>query len=224
MRVTLLEFGGVYADRIAMLNDVFATIQTMPQRAASLRRLIERLGDIDYRLIEGSDAEPMQLTYLRCVHVAVESDRPWCLHFEDDAFPAPDFPVRLRRLLDATMAGVLLLFSRRQRYVGKPWPASGLRRIYAAEVCGLVGVAIRRDMLAEFADYLPEWSGRNARLEPAPDYALRDYCKANCVKVDAAIPSIIEHADDGVSLIGNCKGKRRISATFREAFGEPTPC
>lgn len=182
-------------------------IQHHPSRADLLPRILAELPDA----LVVTDPDPTAhvrspwRTYRACLD-AIPADATHLLVIQDDAVPCRDFAATLVRVIAARPDDALCLFtpgigllaraimdacSRDERWVELP----------SREWCPVVALVLPRRMV----DDLRAWAaGKNLPAwERSDDALMGRFCRESGRRVWATMPSLVDHADDVPSLVGN---------------------
>jgi hypothetical protein len=198
-------------------------IPTVPSRQEMAAGLAHRLADEcpGAAIVSRCGGVTPSEDYPALIELALTLGRPWILAIEDDAWPAPDFGDRLAEVIDhadATAAGAVTLFSRRQADIdimarGERWRTQAPRSLLMIQALLLCGSVVRG-----FCAWAPSWYAANPEHRHAADMLIGEWLALRRARLLVHVPSLVQHRAVPSTFRG--RSRQRQSETYRIAFGE----
>ncbi len=194
-------------------------IMSTTERRSLRLRLVERLGGwasirentVGFEVIVDFERKGPWLP-ARKVWSAASGQATHHLLLQDDAWPCHDFWSVLRSVITAAPDQIITLFTIRKTVVD-----AADRGDHFLQVREASGVAVV--MPVGIAVSFVEWSDRMVPLEIRPDdVRVSLFAEATGRRVVTTVPSIVDHRDEGVSLVKHAGG--RVALVYDERIGE----
>lgn len=205
-------------------GDIACVVQAvMSKRADMVGDLAAQLAPEPLAISDHVDGRTVRDDTMAAWRLGLEADRPWVLRFEDDVRLAPGFHDLALSLIEAGAVrgdGIVSLYSSREVRDGEvlPWPPILERKGSSYFRC-TPAVAMPREYVESFVAFVDE-TRPDIGLEKDFDVWMQFWLQAYRLRWGRALPSIVQHLGNAISLVGHNRNPQRQAHTYAAIWGD----